>query len=83
MEYCQGGAVFSGNQTKKRLKEAVREDPMRVQLYGTSSMGSQFNGAASELPVGMTFNVVGPDPYTKRTWYASVKHGPGGKVVVS
>ena len=88
MQYIQGGADFTTSlgvkgKTKKELKQTISEVPHNVYLYATSDMGPQFNGPADRLPEGTTFNVVGPDPYTKRTWYASVKVGPGGKLVVS
>lgn len=82
-EFIQGGANFpvEGNKTKTALKKAIKENPSGVTLYATSDMGPQFNGPASSLPEGTTFNVVGPNPYTKRDWYASVKRGRNGLVV--
>lgn len=84
MSYDQGGAEFAhtGKATKKALKEAIKEDPSMVYLYSTSAVVQGWSGQASELPEGMTFNVVGPDPYANRSWYASVKNN-NGKVTVS
>lgn len=48
--------------TKKELKENIGK-PLRY--IETSLFGSEYT------PNG-TFCVVGPDPYTKRSWYASV-----------
>lgn len=81
--YVQGGASFAGTQTKTTLKKLLKESPNSVTLYGTSPMGPQFSGPASELPDGTCFNVVGPDPYTKRDWYASVYKGRNGQLVCS
>ena len=80
--YVQGGAKFSGN-SKKSLKEAIKENPSRVFLYDTSAFGSKFSGCATELPEGMKFNVVGPDPYTRRDWFATIYKGRGGRLVVT
>ena len=79
MAFDQGGA--RGFATKKALKDAAR-DGRPISLYSTSLFGSPFYGDASELPDGLTFNVVGPDPYTRRNWYASVSRKSDGKVTV-
>jgi hypothetical protein len=81
----QGGADFqyTGKKpTKAALKAAIKEDPSKVYLNSTSAFGG-FSGYASDLPSGVTFNVVGPDPYTDRRWYASVKHNAKGDVIVT
>jgi hypothetical protein len=77
--HIQGGARFecAGRRTKKALKET------KVELYATSSMGPQFSGTADQLPEDAEFNVVGPDPYTRRDWYATVKWGVRGTLTVS
>jgi|1185.fasta_scaffold664281_2 hypothetical protein len=81
-EFIQGGANFphEGKATKTALKAALKANPTGVTLYATSDMGPQFNGPASSLPEGTTFNVVGPNPYRDRSWYASVKRGRNGLV---
>ena len=48
--------------TKKALKAAVGQ-PLRY--IETSMFGSEYKEDGS-------FCVVGPDPYTKRSWYATV-----------
>ena len=81
--HIQGGADFPHNgspnlkrKTKSALKKAIAEDPTSVHLYDTTApmfkSAPKFTGAANELPEDVTFNVVGPDPYTKRDWYATV-----------
>ena len=79
--YIQGGARYEGVKTKTRLKELLKTDPSSVVLYATSSMGPQFSDTADKLPQDVEFNVVGPDPYTKRDWYATVKYGTRGALV--
>jgi hypothetical protein len=83
--YVQGGAEFpltngSKNKTKKALKDAIKADPSKVYMYDTSAFGSKFSGPANALPEGVCFNVVGPDPYSRRDWYASVYKGRNGMV---
>lgn len=59
------------SKTKKALKEAVAENPSRVHLEATSVFGNEYDGPLDGAPDG-TFNVVGPDPYTSRKWYANI-----------
>jgi hypothetical protein len=82
--YVQGGANFpvNGRKTKAALKKAVMGNPATVYLYDTSAFGSKFSGPPTNLPMGMCFNVVGPDPYSARDWYASVYKGAKGALVV-
>lgn len=83
--HVQGGADFTclGKKTKTALKKTIAENPHSVYLYATSSMGPQYSGPADMLPEDMEFLVVGPDPYNKRDWYASVKRGVRGKLTVT
>lgn len=72
-----------GATTKKALKDAIKADPASVRLYGTSPMGPQFEGeTAADCPEGVKLSVVGPDPYRKRNWYATIENR-GGEIVVS
>lgn len=83
MSHDQGGAHLLPQirrpATKKALREALLADPASVRLVTTSAFGG-FAGRATELPAGLTFNVVGPDPYRKRSWYASVERKADGSV---
>jgi hypothetical protein len=82
MERIQGGAYIPGpKKTKGALKAAIKANPDAVELYATSNMGPQFADVASKLKVGDEFLVVGPDPYRKRDWYATVKMTANGLVV--
>lgn len=82
--YVQGGADFrfSGKKTKAALKAAIKDDPGEVYLFDTSAFGSKFSGSAKMLPPNISFNVVGPDPYSNRSWYATVYKGRDGVVRV-
>lgn len=79
--FGQGGARFSGKQTKGNLKAQIANDPGGVYLYNTAVIGDHWSGTADEMPEGMEFNVVGPDPYNNRSWYATVKRNGYGTVV--
>ena len=48
--------------TKKELKESIGEQPLFIE---TSAFGPEFKGDGH-------YTVVGPDPFTKRSWYATV-----------
>lgn len=78
----QGAFVgYSRPKTKKALREAVAADPSEVRLEATSMFGNEYDGSLSDAPTGQTFYVVGPDPYTKRSWYAQVSwDGTKGRV---
>lgn len=79
MSYVNVGVI--GISTKSALKAAVKANPSAVRFYGTSPMGPQFSGPATDIPEGTTLTVVGPDPYRSRKWFASVKRTAKGIVV--
>lgn len=70
------GAYIMGvrPKTKKALKEAMRDTPTKVLFDCTDAFGPnagrRFDG--DHVPPGATLVVVGPDPHTKRNWYANV-----------
>lgn len=77
MAFVNVGAYIDGNRpkSKKVLKEALRDAPETVRFDRTAAVGpdaGQPDIMGNELPAGDTLTVVGPDPYTARTWYASV-----------
>lgn len=88
--FIQGGvknvsANRSGEviKTKAELRRLVSDDPDNVYFYTTSEMGNQFNGRLSELHSDTALTVVGPDPYNRRDWYATIgKNKQTGKVTV-
>jgi hypothetical protein len=53
---------ISGFNTKKELKAAVGSIPRFIE---TSIFGNEFKGDGS-------YTVVGPDPYIRKKWYATV-----------
>lgn len=64
-----GGLRFP---TKKSLREAVEGGAGGVQLEATSFFGDEYDGYLLDAPAG-TYTVVGPDPHTKRNWYATIE----------
>jgi len=66
--------------TKKALKEAAKEG-RRIDIECTSMFGG-YSGNIKDAPVGKMFTVVGPDPYSKRDWFANIIHQGNGKVQV-
>tara|TARA_R110000787_G_scaffold37412_12_gene95064 strand:- start:580 stop:822 length:243 start_codon:yes stop_codon:yes gene_type:complete len=77
------GAFVSGSRpkTKKAFKEAVKATPGKVRIEATSVFGNDYDGLVSEMPEGKQMYVVGPDPYTKRSWYANVTRN-GAKITI-
>lgn len=67
--------------TKKQVKEAVQKTPASVVLEATSYVGREYGGSVSEAPPG-SYMFVGPDPYTKRSFYGTIVKYTSGKVVV-
>lgn len=61
--------------TKKSLREAVVAGTA-VTLEATSMFGNEYGGPLDTAPDG-AYYVVGPDPYTDRRWYATIKVANG------
>jgi hypothetical protein len=74
MDYVNCGAKILGQRikTKKALKEAMKNDPGSVSFDETSMFNTARDYSGNDIPRGIILSVVGPDPYTKRSWYASV-----------
>jgi len=71
--------VFPRFKHKKALKVAVKaREPVR--LEATSLFGNEYGGDLYQAPAGKYF-VVGPDPYKKRNWYASIEIKNGAIIV--
>jgi len=81
MAYINVGADYNGRPiaTKTALKSLLKSDPLNVRFYGTSDF-TPFGGDVTAIGSN-TLTVVGPDPYRKRTWYASVKMTSKGVTV--
>jgi hypothetical protein len=85
----QGGADFplpkKGRATKTALKHFIKEEPHNVFLYDTTDTalgGPKWEGMAIDLPKGVVFNVVGPDPFADRSWCASIYRNKKGGLAV-
>lgn len=80
MTYINVGAEWSKTgrpiPTKTALRSAIAAEPSSVVFYSTALMGKQVNGTALDIVAehgpSIALSVVGPDPYTKRSWYATV-----------
>lgn len=76
MSYIQVGATdrLTGNwiPTKKALKTALSQDPGSV-VFDATSPFAPWHGSVDMLTEGTTLSVIGPDPYNRRVWYASIK----------
>jgi hypothetical protein len=61
--------------TKKALKECAASPAAdTIQLEATSLFGNEYAGYLGRAPHGK-YTVVGPDPYTRRNWYATIEVG--------
>lgn len=69
-------------QTKAALKRAVAQTPDEVVLFPTALFTTDHETMADKVQPGEVWNVVGPDPYNDRRWYASVQLDSKGKVTV-
>lgn len=63
--------------TKRALREALDSAPSEVIFYSTEHNTSALpEYRADSIPTGVRLEVVGPDPYKRRLWYANVvQHG--------
>lgn len=66
--------------SKKAVKEAVAAGNT-VRLEATSLFGNEYDGDIADAPDG-DYTFVGPDPYTSRKFYGTVKVR-GDKITVS
>lgn len=86
MGYVNVGAYVDGRRpkSKKAVREALADNPLRVHFDVTSGLGSHagrtFQG--DQVPLGVTLSLVGPDPYTDRRFYGSIVKRPDGRVIV-
>jgi hypothetical protein len=85
-EYVNVGAFIDGRRapSKKALKIALADAPERVHFDTTSALGPSAEYTGLTVPEGVSLQVVGPDPYADRRFYATVKiNSRTGKVVLS
>lgn len=58
--------------SKKQVREMVANgNAASVRLEATSLHGNEYDGPVADAPDG-TYYFVGPDPYTKRSFYGSI-----------
>lgn len=62
--------------TKKDLITLVKEGNAELVFYGTSVF-TKFEGRLSDIETDV-LSVVGPDPFTNRKWYATVRRSLKG-----
>lgn len=73
----------SGFPTKKSLKDTVAEvGAENVSVFGTSLFGNEDASSVADL-AGTSAVIVGPDVYSKRDWYASVKVKKDGTIYIA
>lgn len=79
------GGLFK---SKAAMKRAVEADPRKVRFESVSPMGQQWSGTAQEFlwsdraAAGLKLTVVGPNPFTDRSWYGTVEV-KNGKLKIS
>jgi len=71
--------------SKKAVKDVIAEGGIdRIEVESTSLFSSDGGGSLAEiLAAGKKVAFVGPDPYTKRSFYGTIALGKTGKVTVS
>lgn len=83
MSYVTAGAQDrEGNRfpSKKALKAALAASPSEVMFDVTDMFHPELPGllCADSIPEGVKVQVAGPDPYTKRNWFASIVPAANG-----
>lgn len=69
--------------TKAELRRRVEEvGAENVGVFGTSLFGNETATTVAEL-ADTSAVIVGPDVYSKRSWYANVKTKKDGTIVVA
>lgn len=72
MGFRNSGVYPPHNRSKKAFKEAAMTLPDRTVLYATALFNNFPDASVSNLEPGQ-YTVVGPDPATKRSWYATLE----------
>lgn len=64
---------------KKAVKLAAEANPESVSIERTALINQKPSGKITEtMVVGEQVHFVGPDPYTKRVFYGTIKRTPTG-----
>ena len=69
------GAFIDGRRapSKRAIKIALAVHPERVLFDPTSPFNDPAPIRGDQIPAGVSLTVVGPDPFTKRSFYATVQ----------
>lgn len=67
--------------SKKQVREAVAAG-QRVRIEATSWFGDEYDGPLDGYEGTKPIYFVGPDPYTKRSFYGQITRGKDGAWVV-
>jgi hypothetical protein len=67
--------------TKAALRVALRDNPETVTFDATAAIGPRVGEIyrGDDVPEGVRLNVVGPNPYNARAWYATIARGKDGR----
>jgi hypothetical protein len=79
MKFINGGVYDHEDntiETKKQLTEIIKDDPGLVRFYPTSRYSPTYEGRLNRIPKDITLVVCGPNPYTKRQWFANITRDP-------
>lgn len=68
--------------TKAALKRALAADPAKVHIASVSPFNAPIRTSVDKAPEAFIYQVTGPNPYTKRNWYANVTVRADGKITV-
>lgn len=67
--YLNGRRPKSKKEIRERL--AAPDGAVAVELEATSMFGNEYGGPVKGAPDG-SYHIVGPDPYTKRSFYGTI-----------
>lgn len=75
MTFINVGAYVNGIRPKSKaaLRRALETAPETVRFDCTAMDQAGRNIYTTNIPAGAQLSVVGPDPYTSRAWYGTVK----------
>jgi hypothetical protein len=68
--------------SKAGFKRLIANHPDKVHVRTVSPFNDPIETTADKLRETDIYTIVGPNPYTARTWYAQLHVGPNGKLTV-
>ncbi len=69
--------------SKKEIRETVAANPGAVEVEATSAFGNEYDGPLPDWDGHGRITFVGPDPYTKRSFYGNIIRKPDGTLKVA